>query len=455
MSILMALAMDDPQPPVSLNSEVPAELSDLVMHLLAKKPEERPESANMVAEMLQEIEEQTAEATPAPARKTGKAKSGGTKQMEAARTQSDRPAKRRPRLPWLVGSGVVGLGVVAAVIILFWPTPNGTVRIESDDPNVEIVFDKNGPTIKGADKEPISLRAGEHGVLIKRGNFSFEADKFVLKKGQTITLKLEWLPGQVQVVQDGKVIGSHAVPLPPTFKNSLGMEFVLVPKGKSWLGGGGGKPGNKEVVDCPGLLPGQVRGHAGGMGEGHGEQPSNFSRRCRQGRGEGHCRRGPEAVSGGAGFVGRRPGCSSSELNKQDKEAGWVYRLPKEVEWEYACRGGPLATSSIAHFDFYFDKPTNQLLPEQANFEHGKGLKRTCKVGSYKPNKLGLYDMHGNVWEWCDDYREGLRRASRRVHRGGSWSPAAGELPGGDPRRAPAGLPEQQPRLSSGPSSRR
>ena len=80
-----------------------------------------------------------------------------------------------------------------------------------------------------------------------------------------------------------------------------------------------------------------------------------------------------------------------------------MYRLPTEAEWEYACRGGPICRQVRHAFDFYFDKPTNQLLPEQANFEHGKGLKRTCKVGSYKPNRLGLYDMHGNVWEWCDD----------------------------------------------------
>ena len=217
------------------------------MQLLAKKPEDRPESAKVVAETLQEIEGQTAEMTAAPGRsKTRKVKkSGGTKQMEAARTQVGKSAKRRLPLPWLVGGGVLGLGVVAAAIVLFWQTPYGTVRIESDDPNVEIVFDKDGPTIKGADKEPISLRAGEHGILIKRGDFSFEADKFMLKKGQTITLKLEWLPGKVQVVQDGwSVHHEGGIALPrhlqeatvPTFTNSLGMKFVWIPPGNFMMG---------------------------------------------------------------------------------------------------------------------------------------------------------------------------------------------------------------------------
>src|ERR1700735_4336484 len=101
------------------------------MHLLEKKPEERPESAKMVVEKLQEIEGQTAEKTTTTARKTGKVKKGGTKQTEAARTQAGKSAKRRLPLAWLVGGGVLGLGVLAAAIILFWPTPYGTVRIES------------------------------------------------------------------------------------------------------------------------------------------------------------------------------------------------------------------------------------------------------------------------------------------------------------------------------------
>jgi formylglycine-generating enzyme required for sulfatase activity len=90
-------------------------------------------------------------------------------------------------------------------------------------------------------------------------------------------------------------------------------------------------------------------------------------------------------------------------------------------------------------FDFYFAKPTNTLMPEQANFRLGeKALNRTCQVGSYKPNRLGLYDMHGNVWEWCHDEFPGdpkdPKAASQRATRGGSWG--AGDSDSGHSRAA-------------------
>jgi formylglycine-generating enzyme required for sulfatase activity len=83
-------------------------------------------------------------------------------------------------------------------------------------------------------------------------------------------------------------------------------------------------------------------------------------------------------------------------------------------------------------FDYYCEKPTNTLLPATANYNYGeKALNRTRKVGSYKPNRLGLYDMHGNVGEWCHDEipgdPKGLKAASRRVHRGGGWDDDAGD----------------------------
>ncbi len=107
------------------------------------------------------------------------------------------------------------------------------------------------------------------------------------------------------------------------------------------------------------------------------------------------------------------------------------YRLPTEAEWEYACHAG---TTTVFSFG-------DSLSSEQANFDgnypyggasKGKYLGRTTDVGSYEPNAWGLYDMHGNVWEWCHDWDgdyptspvtnpSGASSGSERVVRGGSW----------------------------------
>ena len=115
------------------------------------------------------------------------------------------------------------------------------------------------------------------------------------------------------------------------------------------------------------------------------------------------------------------------------EKVGRAYRLPSEAEWEYACRAGTTTP-------FYFGKT---ITTELANYvgEHTylaepKGVYRhgTTDVGIFPPNVFGLYDMHGNVWEWCadawhDDYvgapTDGSvwesRTASQRVLRGGCW----------------------------------
>jgi formylglycine-generating enzyme required for sulfatase activity len=119
------------------------------------------------------------------------------------------------------------------------------------------------------------------------------------------------------------------------------------------------------------------------------------------------------------------------KLNEKEAGRGYLYRLPTDMEWEYACRGGATSEEECS-YHFYFDKPTNDLSSEQANFHGnhpsgkaptGKNLGRPTRVGAYPSNKLGLCDMHGNVGHWCLDSTDEGRL---RMCRFGNW------LHGGD-----------------------
>ena len=116
------------------------------------------------------------------------------------------------------------------------------------------------------------------------------------------------------------------------------------------------------------------------------------------------------------------------------QKTGQKYRLPSEAEWEYACRAG-----SAKPFAFG-DTITTDVVNYDGNYTYGNAPKgeyreRTTPVGTFQPNAFGLYDMHGNVWEWCadtwhDNYEGAPNDGSAwisetnqifKVLRGGSW----------------------------------
>jgi len=143
-------------------------------------------------------------------------------------------------------------------------------------------------------------------------------------------------------------------------------------------------------------------------------------------------------------------------LNATDKgrPAGAVYRLPTEAEWEYACRAW---TTTWYQWGDDPDKgkgwcnagdlTAKKTIPNWTGFNWHDGFVYTAPVGSFKANAFGLYDMHGNVWEWCQDWYgqyvggdqtdpTGPASGVERVARGGSWAYTPGSLRSADRNRS-------------------
>jgi formylglycine-generating enzyme required for sulfatase activity len=115
------------------------------------------------------------------------------------------------------------------------------------------------------------------------------------------------------------------------------------------------------------------------------------------------------------------------KLSDQERK---TYRLPTEAEWEYACRAGTATRWSFGNDE--------KVLGDYAWYDKNtwdNGERYAHQVGLKKPNVFGLFDMHGNVYEWCHDYFQedyykqspekdptGPTSGSSRVLRGGSWS---------------------------------
>ena len=223
------------------------------------------------------------------------------------------------------------------------------------------------------------------------------------------------------------VFAEHLQSQPPKeITNSIGMKLVLIPKGTFMMGSPESEQGRQknenqhEVMISKDYYLGVYEVTQAQYEKVIGKNPSLY-----QGAivGNENADLPVENVS----WHDAVEFCKKLSDLPEEKKAGRVYRLPTEAQWEYACRAGSKTAYS-------FDDEEG-LLPEYGWFNRNSS-NRTHTVGLLEPNAWGLYDMHGNIWEWCSDWYEeypngavsdptGRKEGSLRVHRGGSWDVVA------------------------------
>jgi formylglycine-generating enzyme required for sulfatase activity len=214
---------------------------------------------------------------------------------------------------------------------------------------------------------------------------------------------------------------SHATVQRSPIANSLGMKFMWAPPGDAHIGSPASEPGRSDdetrraVRVVRGFYIGVHEVTQAQFAEVMGRNPSAFSARGDRRQfieGMDTANFPVESIAWNDAIefcrrLGQRPA---------EQRARHTYRLPTEMEWEYACRAGEQRSWSFGN------DPAK--LADYAWFGRHAVGNRPYAVGMKRPNRWGLHDMHGNVWEWCADVTMSDEHA--RIIRGGSWfSPAA------------------------------
>jgi formylglycine-generating enzyme required for sulfatase activity len=276
-------------------------------------------------------------------------------------------------------------------------------------------------------------------------------DQVGLVSGKARYLLRWWMPSIVAAVVlvltlDLLVARAKEAPPPKEITNSIGMQLVLIPAGKFQMGWPAeekqrldDEEPQREVEISKAFYLGKFEVTQAQYKKVMGKNPSWF---CFSGQGRQNIK-DVEALDTKdfpveeVSWEDAKEFCRKLSELPEEKAKGRKYDLPTEAEWEYACRGGK---ETRFHFG-------SQLSGKEANCkgdlpygtkEKGPNLGRTCKTGSYPANAFGLYDMHGNVSEWCQDwfdeayYRsgdnkdlEGPKSGGYRLCRGGSWNASA------------------------------
>lgn len=222
----------------------------------------------------------------------------------------------------------------------------------------------------------------------------------------------------VEVNERGNVINRESKTISMWIEDlgeGVQLEMVYIPGGTFTMG----SPADEEKRGTDESLQRQVTVQPFLMGR-YAVTQSQWKRVSKLARIQTDLRSSPSYFKGDLRPVERVNWYEAKEFcDRLSSTTGREYRLPTEAEWEYACRANTTTP-------FYFgDTITTDLVNYDGSYVYGRGSKgqfrkETTTVGNFPPNAYGLFDMHGNIWEWCTDYWD-YKENPGRVIRGGSW----------------------------------
>ncbi|MEX1026845.1 MAG: bifunctional serine/threonine-protein kinase/formylglycine-generating enzyme family protein [Candidatus Paceibacterota bacterium] len=300
----------------------------------------------------------------------------------------------QPRTRWgIAACGGAALLLLLDVIVLV-PTAKGTVKIEIDDPQATVVVDQEKISVERLG-EPIELRTGEHELIVRRGDVVVETRDFTIVKGEKTVVRIRLLdliaPFNETVAKQKQQQWADCLGTSVVETNTIGMKLALIPAGEFLMG----SPESEE--------------HRSSNETQHRVQITNpfylGTTEVTQGQWESVMGttpwRGVSSVKEGNDYPATYVSWEDAVefCRRLSAKEGKTYRLPTEAEWEYACRAGSTtaysfgdSAASLKDYAWFLDNASNVGEP----YAH--------RVGQKRANAFGLYDTHGNVGEWCQDW---------------------------------------------------
>jgi formylglycine-generating enzyme required for sulfatase activity len=372
---------------------------------------------------------------------------------------------RKPLL--LLGAG--GGLVLLLAVVLTMTLRQGTLVVEIDEQlgkDVQVAVSQGGQKVQVADAKSgwtLSLDAGKYDLAVQGGDDQFQLDSksITVAHGGQVKVKVTLKPAPLAVAPfDAEQARTYQdrwarqLGVPVEITNSIGMKLVLIPPGEFMMGS------PKELIEEELKRPGSeswYKERLPGEGPQHrvritkpfylgmylvtqeeyqrvmGTNPSEFSATGKSKdrvAGQETKRFPVEMVS----WDNALEFCRRLSEMPEERAAGRTYLLPAEAQWEYACRAGSTGRYSFSLGGSGISKESEENELSDYGWFNGNSGGMPHVVGGKRPSAWGLYDVQGNVWEWCQerwdngyyaksptDDPAGPPGGSSSVNRGGSW----------------------------------